>query len=49
MQDAVLGAVEARRDELVALTRELVSFRSENPKLLVDADYTVIDAVHTFF
>jgi acetylornithine deacetylase len=38
MQDAILQAVEDRRDELIALTRELVAFRSENPKLLVDAE-----------
>jgi acetylornithine deacetylase len=37
MHDAVLRAVEDRREHLVVLTRELVAFRSENPKLLVDA------------
>ena len=35
--DAVRGAVGERRDELVALVRELVSHASENPKLLTDA------------
>lgn len=34
--DAVRGAVDERRDELVALVRELVSHASENPKLLGD-------------
>ena len=32
--EAVRGAVNARRDDLVALVRELVSHPSENPKLL---------------
>jgi acetylornithine deacetylase len=36
--DAVRGAVDERRDELVALVRELVSHASENPKLLADAE-----------
>ena len=35
--EAVRGAVSERRDELVALVRELVSHPSENPKLLADA------------
>ncbi len=35
--EAVRGAVAGRRDELVALVRELVAHASENPKLLVDA------------
>ena len=35
--DAVRGAVGERRDELVALVRELVSHASENPKLLGDS------------
>jgi acetylornithine deacetylase len=34
--EAVRGAVGERRDELVALVRELVSHASENPKLLSD-------------
>jgi acetylornithine deacetylase len=33
---AVSAAVEARSDEIVTLVRELVSYRSENPKLLDD-------------
>ena len=36
--EAVRGATDERRDELVALVRELVSHPSENPKLLGDAD-----------
>ena len=35
--EAVRGAVNARRDDLVALVRELVSHPSENPKLLSGA------------
>ena len=35
--EAVRGAVGERRDELVALVRELVAHASENPKLLTDA------------
>ena len=35
--EAVRGAVAERRDELVALVRELVSYPSENPKLLSGA------------
>ena len=38
MSDAILQAVEERRDELVALVQELVSYRSENPKLLIGAE-----------
>jgi acetylornithine deacetylase len=38
MQEAIVQAVEARRDDLVDLTRALVSYRSENPKLLVGAE-----------
>ena len=34
--DMVRGAVAGRRDELVALVRELVSYASENPKLLAE-------------
>src|SRR4051812_390384 len=36
--EAVRGATDQRRDELVGLVRELVSHPSENPKLLGDAD-----------
>ena len=35
--ESVRGAVQERRDELVALVRELVSHASENPKLLAGA------------
>jgi acetylornithine deacetylase/succinyl-diaminopimelate desuccinylase family protein len=35
--ESVRGAVDGRRDELVALVRELVAHPSENPKLLADA------------
>ncbi len=35
--EAVRGATDERRDELVGLVRELVSHPSENPKLLGDA------------
>ena len=38
MSDAILQAVEERRDELVALVQELVSYRSENPKLVIGAE-----------
>jgi acetylornithine deacetylase len=34
MREAIVEAVERRRDDLVALVRELVACRSENPKLL---------------
>jgi acetylornithine deacetylase/succinyl-diaminopimelate desuccinylase family protein len=37
MQETILQAVDARRDDVVELTRQLVAYRSENPKLLVDA------------
>jgi acetylornithine deacetylase len=37
-RDEILAAVEASRDELVELLRELVSHRSENPKLLDDPE-----------
>ncbi len=36
LPQAIGDAVERRRDQLVALVRELVSYRSENPKLLPD-------------
>jgi acetylornithine deacetylase/succinyl-diaminopimelate desuccinylase family protein len=36
--EAVRSAVSKRRDDLVALVRELVSHRSENPKLLGEAE-----------
>ncbi len=36
--EAVRSAVSERRDDLVALVRELVSHRSENPKLLGEAE-----------
>jgi acetylornithine deacetylase len=38
VRDAIVEAVDAQRDDLIELLRELVACRSENPKLLTDPE-----------